>query len=83
MNLRNVLFPDIEETMAALVDFVEYEQQATVVRNLSGGLSEWTKAGAFIGRAAIAAEQEVGNRWQANQSAAESLPQQQFVQFWD
>ena len=40
MNLRNVLFPDIEETMAALVDFVEYEQQATVARNLSGGLSE-------------------------------------------
>ena len=57
LNLRHAVLPEVEQTISAAEDFLQYGHPATVVRNLSGGLREITKARASIGLAAIAAEQ--------------------------
>ena len=59
LNLRKAVLPDIEQAIASVEEFLQYEHPTTVVRNLSGGLRELTKARASIGLAAIASEQEV------------------------
>ena len=60
LNLRHAVLPDIEQAIAAVEDFLQYEHPSTVARNLSGGLRELTKARASIGLAAVAAEMEKG-----------------------
>ena len=60
-NLRHVLLPGIEHTIAVLEDFLKYEHNTLLARNLSGGLRELAKARASIGLAAVAAGQLEGN----------------------
>ena len=60
-NLRHVLLPEIEHTIAVLEDFLKYEHSTLVDRTLSGGLRELAKARASIGLAAVAAEHLEGN----------------------
>jgi hypothetical protein len=58
LNIRHALLPELNAAIASLESLLDYELQAIVVRNLSGGLRELIKARASIGLAAMAAEQE-------------------------
>ena len=61
LNLREAVLPEIEDAVAVLEHFLEFEHSSLVARNLSGGLRELIKARASIGLAAVAAEQLEGN----------------------
>lgn len=58
LNLRHAVLPEVEHAILVLKDFLEFEHNSLIARNLSGGLRELTKAKASIGLAAVAAEQE-------------------------
>ena len=61
LNLREAVLPEIEDAVAALEHFLQYEHNTLIARNLSSGLRELIKARASIGLAAVAAEQLEGN----------------------
>ena len=56
LNLREAVLPEIEHTIAVLKDFLKYQHNTLIARNLSGGLRELTKARASIGLTAVAVE---------------------------
>ena len=55
LNLREAVLPEIEDAVAVLEHFLEFEHSSLVARNLSGGLRELIKARSCIGLAAVAA----------------------------
>lgn len=61
LNLREAVLPEIEDAVAVLEHFLEFEHSSLVARNLSGGLRELIKARSSIGLAAVAAEQQEAN----------------------
>ena len=61
LNLRHAVLPEIEHAILVLKDFLDFEHNTLIARNLSGGLRELTKARASIALAATAAEQLEGN----------------------
>ena len=61
LNLREAVLPEIEDAVAVLEHFLQYEHNTLIARNLSGGLRELIKARASIRLAAVAAEQLEGN----------------------